>query len=238
MPVLLDLFCGAGGAAMGYHMAGFTVIGVDIKVQIHYPFGFIHYDALKFLKDFDLSDFSAIHASPPCQGYSTMSKLRPDIKHPKLIAMTRRAIKRYAPDVPYVIENVEGAKNELIDPIMLCGSAFGLRVQRHRFFESNTGIKGAKCQHRWQDEDKRYLVFNGRADNGVIKSGTVPVHGANHIHGGSHPGVRVPPEGKMLFFKSVAMGIDWMTNEEINESIPPAYARHLGQQLRRTVRGC
>src|SRR5438105_2072147 len=104
-PLLLDLFCGAGGAAMGYHEAGFDVVGVDIKPQPHYPFEFWQGDAMRFREMFNLSMMDAIHASPPCQGYSN---LRRKIEHPRLIAPVRERLE--AAGLPYVIENIEDAR--------------------------------------------------------------------------------------------------------------------------------
>ncbi|MCK5615069.1 DNA cytosine methyltransferase [Candidatus Pacearchaeota archaeon] len=123
---LLDLFCGAGGAAMGYHLAGFEVIGVDIKPQPRYPFEFHQADALTY----PLKGFDVIHASPPCQAYSkTNAKYRH--RHPDLIKSVRKRIEGYN----YVIENVPDARKLLKNPLMLCGGMFGLPIHRHRYFE-------------------------------------------------------------------------------------------------------
>lgn len=128
-PKALDLFCGAGGAAMGLKQAGYSVVGVDIKPQPRYPFIFIQGDALKF----NLDGFDLIWASPPCQHYTQMLNhgLTPRTKHPDLIGQVRDRLD--ASGVPYVIENVAGAP--LQNPVMLCGEMFQLRVTRHRFFE-------------------------------------------------------------------------------------------------------
>lgn len=147
MARFLDLFCGAGGAGMGYHCAGFEVVGVDILPQPRYPFPFIRGDAIdvcrrmiageKFLASdgnwYGVDDFDAIHASPPCQAHSTIT---PDkSKHVDLIPATRDVL--IASGKPYVIENVMGAIRHLRAPIWLCGMVFGLKVYRHRAFESN-----------------------------------------------------------------------------------------------------
>lgn len=134
-PRLLDLFCGAGGAAMGYHRAGFEVVGVDIKPQPRYPFEFIQYDALGFVASHG-KEFDAIHASPPCHEYSTATRHRKNrgITYPDLLPGTQKALRGIGK--PYVIENVPGAKALLSDPMLLCGGMFDLGVMRHRYFES------------------------------------------------------------------------------------------------------
>lgn len=141
-PRLLDLFCGPGGAGMGYHRAGFEVVGVDIMRQPRYPFEFIQADALTF----PLDGFDAIHASPPCQAYSRITAIRRDYPYPDLIGPTRD---RLAPlTTPWVIENVPGAP--LDAQLRLCGSMFGLQVRRHRLFEANWQLPFApfSCDHR------------------------------------------------------------------------------------------
>jgi len=125
---VLDLFCGAGGAAMGYYRAGFEVVGVDIAPQPRFPFEFHQADALTF----PLDGFDLIHASPPCQAYTLCQRIQ-NREHPDLIEVTRERLR--ATGVPYVIENVDGAP--LIDPMTLCGHMFGLGVYRHRLFETS-----------------------------------------------------------------------------------------------------
>lgn len=111
---------------MGYHRAGFQVVGVDINPQPRYPFEFHQDDALKY----PLEGFDVIHASPPCQAYTkTNAKYRH--KHPDLIAIVRKRIESYN----YVIENVPDARKLLKNPMMLCGGMFGLPIHRHRYFE-------------------------------------------------------------------------------------------------------
>lgn len=150
-PRLLDLFCGAGGAAMGYYRAGFQIVGVDHLPQPRYPFAFVQADALEVAREHG-HKFSAIHASPPCQHYSQATSWRGDrAKHPDLIAPTRAVLR--STQRPYVIENVEGARAHLIDPVMLCGSAFGLPIRRHRYFELAFRVHRTPpaCQHRETD---------------------------------------------------------------------------------------
>ncbi|MCX6021844.1 MAG: DNA cytosine methyltransferase, partial [Chloroflexi bacterium] len=136
-PRLLDLFCCAGGASMGYSQAGFEVVGVDIKRQPHYPFDFIQGDVFSLAPEF-LATFDAIHASPPCQSYSDLAKRNGNADAwPRLVDPVRELLVHTG--LPYIIENVEGCP--LLNPTMLCGTMFPqLRVLRHRLFESNFEI--------------------------------------------------------------------------------------------------
>lgn len=197
---------------MGYHRAGFDVVGVDIKPQPNYPFPFWEADALDVLRyEWGLVEqhgFTVIHASPPCQ-FKTAYKRRPNhVKEsPNLIPATRELLKTVG--LPYVIENVEGARGHLADPIRLCGSSFGLDVRRHRLFESNVPLLALKCNHSWQTP--RFPPATNRTN----QRSTVEV------------GVwRIP-----LAVQQRAMGIDWMNLGELSESIPPAYTEHVGRQL-------
>lgn len=207
---LLDLFCGAGGAARGYHDAGFSeIVGVDNRPQPNYPYEFILADAMTF----PLDGFDLIHASPPCQRFSNMSKRTGYAgRHPDLIAAIRH---RLAPVVPnqqtlYVIENVIGAP--LVDPLMLCGSTFNLRVRRHRLFETNFDFITRPCEHFWQAADP---IFDLYQHGSWYKSGIVHVFGRGGGKGREHW-----PE---------AMGIAWMNDAEIVEAIPPAYTKWIGE---------
>lgn len=203
---LLDLFCCAGGAAMGYHRAGFDVWGVDINPQPNYPFAFSQYDALEWLKRCDLSRFDAIHASPPCQAFTAYRRRGNGVgdSYPDLIAPVRAALE--ATGLPYVIENVVGAP--LRDPVQLCGSSFGLDIRRHRLFETNWPCVAPPCNHAWQTP--RFPPATNRTN----LRRTVEV-GAYRCH-------RLAP---------AAMGIDWMSNDELSEAIPPAYTEWIGRQL-------
>jgi DNA (cytosine-5)-methyltransferase 1 len=129
-PRLLDLFCCAGGAAMGYHRAGFDVVGVDIKPQPRYPFEFVQRDAIEVL--------DAVHASPPCQSYTPLRALHPDKTYPDLVDATRARLDQTG--LPYIIENVMTAPLIKEKSIVLCGAMFGLRAYRHRRFESNVDL--------------------------------------------------------------------------------------------------
>lgn len=207
-PLILDLFCGAGGAAVGYYRAGFDVIGVDIEPQPHYPFTFIRDDAL----DINLDGFDAIHASPPCQHYSDLAHRNGNAADwPDLIPAVRAKLQ--AARVPYVIENVEGAP--LVDPIMLCGTMFPpLRVIRHRLFESNVDL------HQ-PEHGPHPLVFTHdrrKAHYGQLNQDESFVQ----VTGGGNATVAN---------KAAAMGIDWMTGRELNEAIPPHYTLWCGLML-------
>lgn len=150
MPRALDLFCGAGGASMGLHRAGFEVTGIDIKPQPRYPFRFIQADALK--PPVRLSDFDLVWASPPCQHYSRATAWRGKRSdHPDLIAPVRASLLEAG--VPFIIENVEDARHRLNDPTMLCGTAFGLGLRRHRYFETSFPMPmlATPCAHRSGD---------------------------------------------------------------------------------------
>lgn len=133
---ILDLFCGAGGCAVGYSRAGFDVVGVDLEPMRDYPFDFVQGDALAYVAD-NWHNFDAIHASPPCQAYSEMQKIwKNKTEHPDLIVPTRAAL--LATGLPFVIENVVGAP--LRADLLLCGTMFGLRIVRHRIFECSFPI--------------------------------------------------------------------------------------------------
>jgi len=202
-PNLLDLFCGAGGASMGYHRAGFEVEGMDIKPHPHYPFKFYQADALEF----PLEGYDAYHASPPCQAYSEATPITTKGKHKKLIKATHNLLVETRK--PYVIENVEGARWHLKNPIMLCGSMFGLGVWRHRWFEVFPGyfLSPFSCQHNGHP-----VTINPPAN------------------------ARKSQGGKRNFEKEqVAMGIDWMDKTEISQAIPPAYTEYIGKYLLATI---
>ncbi len=206
-PRLLDLFCGAGGAGMGYHRAGFEVVGVDIKPQPDYPFEFHEADAMTY----PLDGFDAIHASPPCQAYIQRNK-NLVTKHPKLIEPTR--LRLLTTGRPYVIENV--LREVLVEPVMLCGTFFGLPLIRHRYFESSPPLLMNTPCHHW----------------GTVAAGDFAAvyefGGKGHRHGA---GVRDPRSAQGPDWAE-SMGIDWMeTKHELKESIPPAYTEYIGRQL-------
>lgn len=203
-PRLLDLFCGAGGSAVGYHRAGFEVVGVDISFQPHYPFEFHQGDAMSW----PLEGYDAIHASPPCQAWTAYRRRPQHVgESPELIHQTRERLIEWGG--LYVIENVPTAATELRGPIQLCGSSFGLDVRRHRLFESRILLMAPSCAHGWQTPRFR------QATNRTQLRSTVEV------------GVwRIPLEVQQR-----AMGVDWMDLEELSEAIPPAFSEHIGAQL-------
>jgi DNA (cytosine-5)-methyltransferase 1 len=215
-PKLLDLFCCAGGVAVGYNRAGFEVVGVDIEPQPNFPFEFVHADALKLPMEF-LQSFDAIHASPPCQSYSDLAKRNGNgHEWPRLIEPVREML--IATGKAYVIENVDGAP--LINPAVLCGTMFkGLRVLRHRLFESNFLIivpphgKHPRC-HTFDKRKSQY----GKTDDMVDFVS---------VNGGGNCSIAAARD---------AMGIDWMTKGELNEAIPPAYTEFIGRQLLKHLR--
>lgn len=212
-PLLLDGFCKAGGAGMGYHRAGFEVVGVDVEPQRNYPFEFVQADFFEFVAEHG-REFDAIHASPPCQAHSQMRHLSwlRGREWVNLIPATRDALRSAA--VPYVIENVEGARRWMQSPIKLCGSSFGLDVRRHRLFESNMLLFPAPCNH--DSQEARFPPSGPTRQN--------PMRVIVVVGGGMQKGIGVADFRR-------AMDIDWMTGKELSQAIPPAYTEHIGTQL-------
>jgi DNA (cytosine-5)-methyltransferase 1 len=201
---LLDLYCGGGGASFGYEQAGFEVIGVDLNKQPKYRGEFIQADAIDFLKA-HYSEFDIIHASPPCQAYSmaSMQFRKKGKNYPDLIEITRSELIKTG--LPYVIENVPGAP--LINPILLCGTMFGIPTYRHRFFESNFIIK--------QPEHPKHTVKNA-------PMGRKPVNGDYIQYVGHFSGVNLVRE---------FTGLHWLGQKELSQSIPPQYTKYVGEQF-------
>ncbi len=222
---ILDLFCGAGGASMGYHQAfpDAQIIGIDNQPQRNYPFIFIQADALD--PPVNLSDFDLIHASPPCQAYSIAGRAFPDLRdgrYPDLIPAVRDMIE----DFSYVIENVPGAP--LNDPAILCGSMFGLsaydadkgrvmHLRRHRLFEMSFPILTPPDT----------CAANRGSIAGVYGGGgndrKRALRDKRTQRGGYTPKADV---------RRALMGIPWATMKEVNEAIPPAYTRFIGESFR------
>lgn len=218
MPKVLDLFCGAGGAAEGYSRAGFDVIGVDIAPQDNYPFEFYQENALFVLQELvEPGDFDLIHASPPCQGYSELNRVHKK-EYPLLIEPVRVALQQLG--TPYVIENVANAREYMNDPKQLCGSSFGLRVRRHRLFECSFELNVPLCDHKWQDEDKRYIVY---------EHGKWRRTGVAYVYGNGDR------KAKEYWPEAMGMGSTWddcwMKPTEMVEAIPPAYTEYIGKEF-------
>jgi len=201
---LLDLFCGAGGASMGYHRAGFEVVGVDIKPQKNYPFEFIQADAMR-LPFKMLGQFDAIHASPPCQKFSILIRgfRKGDTEAPDLIDPMRQLLN--STGLPWIMENVTGAP--LINPIIICGSSLGLELWRHRLFELH-GFYMLSLQCRHDLVAHPWGVYS-RGAGGRIKQ----IRRANSDQA------------------RIVMGMPWARQQEIGQAIPPAYTEFIGKQL-------
>jgi DNA (cytosine-5)-methyltransferase 1 len=230
-PLLLDLFAGPGGAGHGYSLAGFEVIGVDLSAQKHNPHTFYQDDALAVLdrllsgndwRGYHLSDFAAIHASPPCQSYSQSRYLARAVARdyrptPLLIQPVRERLE--ATGHLWIIENVEGS--DLPDALELCGSMFGLPIQRHRWFSSSMLLFApGPCRHM----KGFYNVVGARVRGyGLYASATTYLDKDGHAR---------KREGHYrLSVGQAAMGIDWMNRAELSQAIPPAYTRWIGEQL-------
>jgi DNA (cytosine-5)-methyltransferase 1 len=222
-PRLLDLFCGAGGGAMGYARAGFEVVGVDIAPQPRYPFRFYEDDALDFLRGYLLGvdedprglPWDAIHASPPCQAHTAMSNRWRGAggladERPNLIGETRRLL--LTTGLPYVIENVPGARKELRDPVQLCGRSLGLTIHRHRLFETNFPLLVPGCP------------------GGTDEFG---------IYGKAHDGRRLWTRKNGSVYRAAAtleeaqdaMEMPWAEWHGVKEAIPPAMTELVGTAL-------
>jgi hypothetical protein len=197
---LLDLFCGAGGAAMGYHRAGFEVVGVDIKPQPHYPFEFHQADALTY----PLEGFDAYHASPPCQHYTMMQNIRKSSeRHPDLIDAIRIRLEQTG--CPYVIENVY--KAPLRGHLMLCGTMFGLKIIRHRFFECPWMPMTLlpPCNHK-----DVYDPYHGNTNSQKFRE-AMGIDWMPDVGGGHRVGT-------------------------VAEAIPPAYTEYIGKYLMKAIK--
>ncbi len=219
-PRLLDLFCGAGGAARGYQRAGFYVIGVDHHEQPRYAGDeFIQADVRDFVYgDWSPWNFAAVHASPPCQAFTAYKRTGNVGPSPDLIAKTRELL--HNARLPYVIENVAGAPLHGC-VIRICGTQFDppMKIQRHRFFETNwlAAPPMWPCRHK----------LNG-ADN---YPGGRSVERTGHSRGKVRATMEIGSWDIPLRDQQQAMGIDWMTLGELSEAIPPAYTEFIGIQL-------
>ncbi|WP_372407740.1 SAM-dependent methyltransferase [Streptomyces luteireticuli] len=204
-PRLLDAFCCQGGASMGYHLAGFDVVGVDIAPQPRYPFTFVQADAVAFIREYG-AEFDFIHASPPCQHDSECQRIRGNT-HPDLIAPTRAALESTGRS--WVMENVRGAVPKLRRPVMLCGPMLGLETYRHRYFEAGGALGLPQLPH------------SGHAVPQAKMGRPVPP-GAYGQFIGNFSGVPLARK---------VMGVPWMNRDGIRECIPPAYTQWIGAQF-------
>jgi len=220
-PRILDLFCGLGGASMGYSRAGFDVVGVDLNPQPDYPFDFVEADALEFLADVRSGAFDLIHASPPCQAYLPISRQIQNrgydqAHHQLLTEPTRYALR--AAGIPYVLENPAARAD-----IVLCGEMFGLSVLRHRRFEIAGWVAGQPkhLPHRGRVRGWRHGTYYDGPYVAVYGSGSKRGQGLTRPSGG----------GKASLTEcQAAMGIDWSNDlGSIHEAIPPAYAEWIGR---------
>lgn len=200
---LLDTYCCQGGASMGYYLAGFEVEGVDLSPQPRYPFAFHQGDAVEFIREHG-HEYDVITGSPTCRRWTNAQKIRGN-DHPDLITPTREAMVEVGK--PYVIENVEGAAAAMVDPLLLCGTMFGLRTYRHRLFESSLPL-GTRLHSRHLAP----LAKMGR-----------PVRDGEFMHVvGNFAGVERARE---------VMGMPWASRDGLREAIPPAYTKFLGEQV-------
>lgn len=207
-PRLLDVGCCQGGAAYGYQRRGWHVTGVDLHPQpLYIGDEFLQADGLEVLADLDfMARFDAVHTSWPCQGYALTQRLM-DSQHPRLIGQGRELLQ--ATGLPYVQENVEEAAWDMVDPILLCGTMFGLHTHRHRLFESN--IRLLAPEHEWPH--KRRAVKMGRP----VRTGDFYYAVGNF----SDPDKWIRKD----------LGMPWMTRDGLRESVPWQYTYLVGQQL-------
>lgn len=203
-PRALDLFCCAGGSAVGLHLAGYDVTGIDIRPQPRYPFRFIQADAMEI----DWTGYDLIWASPPCQAYTTLRALQPGKEYPDLVAPVRERL--IATGTPWILENVPGAPLHYY--ITLCGAMFGLRTYRHRRFETSVML--------FQPHHPRHTVLTSTKKRRACWDAGLNISVTGDV--GTYVG-------------SLAMGIDWMTGNELSQAIPPAYAKFLAEQVRAAV---
>lgn len=231
-PLLLDLFCCAGGASTGFARSGFRVIGVDVNPQPHYPYPFIQIDALYLMRQLlergyyavapeqrtgkwdaprvvRFCDIAAFAGSPPCQGFSKLSLTQPGTqeKYPNLIPKTRELF--IATGKPYCIENVPEAP--LNWPVTLCGSMFGKRLRLHREFETNFHVRPLSCKHNG-------LVLNPHSTAGRARMRA-----------------EFGPDANQAKIWRDEKGVPWMNWNESSEAIIPDYTEYIGGYMMQEV---
>jgi len=211
---LLDLFCGCGGSAKGYQRAGFYVVGIDNRPMPRYCGDEFHQgDALEYLAVHG-REFDVIHCSPPCQGYSITQNMPWVGEYPKLIGPLRELLLTIGK--PYVIENVPGAP--LHNPVILCGLMFGMRIIRHRLFETLPFMLGPYHQpHPAGIKTNSFRAYSSFEN------------GATHIAIAGHNFRRTDA------VLALNGDCDWMTREELAEAIPPAYTEFIGRRLMEAI---
>jgi DNA (cytosine-5)-methyltransferase 1 len=214
-PLLFDLYCGAGGASMGYSLAGFDVIGVDIAPQPNYPFPFIQAHVLSLNASLTVGA-AFIHASPPCQAFTKAQTIQ-GRDHADLLTPTRDWLSHTG--TPFIIENVPGAPMRA--HVELCGSMFGLQVRRHRWFEFEPQrmMLAPPCRHVWEAGSP--VGVYGHTGGVSTREG--------HRKSGNHGWLKADWER--------AMGIDWMSRDELAQAVPPAYTRWIGSHILRAIEG-
>lgn len=208
---VLDLFCGAGGAAMGLHRAwpDAQIVGIDIVAQPNYPFRFLQMDWRDALNYWQRGTFDFIWASPPCQAYSSLRSKKSNRVRPEYIVPLRNELLRTG--APYTIENVPGAP--LIDAVTLCGQYFGLRVRRHRKFETLFSVAQPNCKPYHIAHP--VAVYGDHPESKALSPGSGGrIYRAHSLEAGQ-----------------TAMGIDWMPWKELTQAIPPPYSQYIAEQF-------
>lgn len=205
-PRLLDLFCCAGGAAMGYHRAGFDVVGVDVEPQPRYPFEFHQADAMTY----PLDGFDAVHASPPCQDHTSLAFTRGGEAHGTAWMLPATIHRLAASGLPYVVENVPGA--DMPGAFTLCGRSFGIaKLRRHRLFLTNVPVLVPPCGC-----DRRVQPIGIYGD---LSKNDRKVTNSKDGYVRMRAGVATARE---------LLGCPWMEAHELTQAIPPAYTEHIG----------
>jgi DNA (cytosine-5)-methyltransferase 1 len=223
---VLDLFCGAGMASDGYAAAGFEPTGVDIVIRPAYPYEFQWGNALSILRNKAfVESFDLVHASPPCQAHTRARHLRDaqggHSRHGDLLTPTLRLLREC--DVPWIVENVPGSPG-MSGAVVECGSAYGLKVRRHRLFLASFPIAGSGCKHAEQGKPIGVYHVMGDTCKGVCrKTGKLVVGGST---------ANTVEEARQAM--GVSRDLSW---DELKEGFPPAYTEHIGRQAAKWIQG-